>query len=361
MIVLPLQGEDFRAKNEPALAVCDEFGRLVDADAVDACVEYLDGGAWRVVFDWASVLPSRFDRGCYAAAFGGQSPYEDPGEITAGLFRWIFRYKPASSRSFATPPSVGADYVYVERYFFLAADAQKKSRSILGNPVAVREALGVSESRLSWAAIVEALDLWSSMIERVARQRFRLYRAAKPLRVDRNRSRILHLDEPVRLLSLVDSTGYEFDVAGMIAQRVSPFAVYGVEGDERFNPRIEFLQTLSTGSIFTPSSLDSFLSGITYTAIGLWGFVDPETLDAPIEINEAANRGAVLSLKDALRRPEFARVGPVTSETTDGHSISFGMGFAPLRSGMLAYLRDPAIRDAVRLYTGPVKLRSPGG
>lgn len=195
---------------------------------------------------------------------------------------------------------------------------------------------------------------WTGIIDRYCRQRLRLCAETKVLRG--SGSRMMHFGEPLWGLSSARRN------AGTADDALTDYNVFGARPEDRANSKIVFASTTQT-SIFT--SIDrrynDFAGGLNQTFAGLWGFVDPETLEAPTEVRNAAAIGIYLTAGNYEGLGPVANTpgGPVAKEETDQHSTSYAVSSGKSRGGMMAILKNPAVRDALDLYRAPMFIMSP--
>lgn len=217
-------------------------------------------------------------------------------------------------------------------------------------------------------ALAQSRRYWRSLIERICRQRFRLVGECRQFQGEGGST--LFLPEPLfwglvflpgiassvteiaREIGEVEDPGNLFDLYSPI------FNVRGATGPDRRNPAVDIVSNPSSGNLGPFSRLGPFASDWTFGAAstiwGFWGFVEEETQDCPIEIRTAATRGILLSNGYDLSVGGGGAPGPVRRERTDSHEIEWAVQTGSIRGGLLSILKDPAIRDALDLYRGPI-------
>jgi hypothetical protein len=195
---------------------------------------------------------------------------------------------------------------------------------------------------------------WTGIIDRYCRQRFRLNAETRVLRG--SGSRLIHFGEPLWGLSSAKRN------AGTTDDTLTDYNVFGARHEDRFNSKIVFAST-SQSTIFTSIDrrLNDFAGGLNQTFTGLWGFVDLETLEAPTEVRHAAAIGIFLTAQnfEGLGPVSNSPGGPIAKEETDQHSTSYAVSSGKSRGGMMAILKNPAVRDALDLYRAPMFIASP--
>lgn len=249
-----------------------------------------------------------------------------------------------------------SDEQVVERWFEVVTDAvatQPSSGLALIQDV---KDTGVTLGTLTDRRIHELLILWRDLIERYCRQPFRpLYQSMK-LRGGGGRALML----PYAFAGMASITR-----AGRTdAEDSSLYDFFGNEGDDRHNPRIEV--AAETGDLFTRREGGTiFTGGVAYTLLGAFGFVEPESLGAPLAVRDAIVQLVVSAVTDIVSGgggSGSSTAGPITSETTDGHNIKYseaGLSSSSVRGGFLGLLGDAAIRDALDLYRAPIAIDTP--
>lgn len=215
---------------------------------------------------------------------------------------------------------------------------------------------GVDLGTVTDRRIHELLVLWRDLVERYCRQPFRpLYQSLK-LRGGGGRALML----PYAFVGMASVTR-----AGRTdAEDSSLYDFFGNEGDDRRNPRIEVAE--ETGDLFTRREGGTvFTGGVAYTLLGAFGFVEPESLGAPLAVQDAIVRlvvAAVANIVSGSSGSGSTEAGPIISETTDGHNIKYSdasLSASDSRSGFLSLLGDAAIRDMLDLYRAPIAIETP--
>lgn len=281
---------------------------------------------------------ANFATGCYACIDPETSEGWAPGE-TMRRGRVVWRYQLA-----ATDPDTGTDYYsdHVVEIPFEVVATTVASRPGMGLALVqdVRDFGGIAASTTD-AQILAQLRSAQETFERLCRQRFRPVREARRMKGDD--SDTLFLPEPMFGLTSITADGSALDL--------TVIRVYGSDGDDRRNPKLEIANEART--IFTPSMLGMFRAGSTpYLVSGVWGFIEPDTLRCPSLLKDAAVRWARLVLAErGSAGPQPLPGRKIRSEMTDRHSITYadaaGTGG---RVGLEAILRDPVIADVLSLY-----------
>jgi hypothetical protein len=278
---------------------------------------------------------AKVSTGIYRAVDAGGSPWIPAATCKRGRCIW------------SITQAAGDEPAEVERSFEVV-EASVARRSSLG--LALIEDIydaGMDESTYPREVVHATLGRWRDLIERVCRQRFRPVFESKRIRGQKAID-VLPLSEPLFALSTIMLNG------DTVTSDNANFFVFGGRLGEQRNPRIELA---SNPSFYAPSNIAAgFAHGMIQTVAGAWGFVDPDTYDPPEEIRRAAIRGTVLALTSGIAGSSSSGSpgGPIKSETTDGHSVEYGVTTSTVRTGLLSLIGDAAIRDALMLYRGPI-------
>lgn len=303
------------------------------------------------IFDESSAIPGtagltgtvttgagHFLTGCYGVYDAVNVRFWKPtSTIKRGRVEWS--YKLASTDS----------AVLVTRYFEVleATVASRPAQTlVLLQDVKDFGTIGSATDTRLRTAILE----WRDVIERYCKQRFRPVRETRRFRG--TGSSMLFLPEPVFGVS-------EFYANSETTKRLlTEFTFYGATGNDRRNPKMEW--ALSEGSIFAPSGGGTFVSGLIQKLSAVVGFIEEDTLGAPLAVQEAMIRGVRLGLRADLSGGSAGSPGGVIKrEETDGHAIEYAVSSGSAKGGFLSILKDPAIRDALTFYVGPISLAAP--
>lgn len=185
----------------------------------------------------------------------------------------------------------------------------------------------------------QELERWRDIVHLHCRQRF--FPVLEDRRVKGRDTRLVQLQEPLYGLRSISCGG--------VALSAGTVTVTGATGTERRDPKLEMFS--SQGGIYARNSADAFPSHLPIVVSGVWGFVEPETLGAPIILRDAVVRGAIISLTGSFSGASSALL---KSEKTDDHQVQYATEVRPLRVGGLSILRDPAIREVLTLLRAPI-------
>lgn len=221
----------------------------------------------------------------------------------------------------------------------------------------VKDALGTALGTMNDKAIHNRLMYWRDVIERYCQQPFRPIRETKRLRNSGGSALFL----PYAFVGIESWTREGYTTV----EDLSLVRIYGNEGDDRHNPKMEF--GTMAGDIFTATgALDySPTAGTTESVLGVWGFVEPWSLGAPEAVKEALLQAfgvEIAALAAGSGGSGGVPAGPIKSEKTDMHSITYSDAGTPTsgaRSGLIALLGSEAIRDALDLYRAPIGIAAP--
>ena len=230
--------------------------------------------------------------------------------------------------------------------------------------VAEARAQGVPETITS--AILEAqLKLQSEFIDIATRQWFEP--RYSQLALDGSMSCTLFL--PVPIIKL-DALYINSNFTNMVDP--SMYVVYDRRDalrDDRRNPMIKLGGNRMTifdspnfrGAIFIGGTQNQRLDG-------LFGFVEPDGT-TPLPIKRAVLKLAIKQMQPSGTGKMWDEIamgpttqGTVTSETTDGHSISFNaFQYKPMRPGLNGLTNDAEVDAIIQLYKSPIKIGSTVG
>lgn len=188
--------------------------------------------------------------------------------------------------------------------------------------------------------------LWTREMERLTRQR--LTTVYEVLRVPSEAARVLWLPRNLWALDKV------LDPQGTQINNAALEAFVSESGQHEGNPRLE--RVLDDPSIYTTVGAAAFYRGLSYRVAGVWGVTRDGDLEPPMELVQACARGMALSVQQVIGSVETLQVGPLASESTDSHAVSWAYTLQAAKAGMLGLLKDPLIRDALRLYTAPAQM-----
>lgn len=249
-------------------------------------------------------------------------------------------------------PTAGAPVVQFERDFEVLDSAVSQTSGVgLVLLDDLRQA-GLTTAMASDVKVHLAILRWSALIEKVARQRFRPTYDRVRVRGESGSGQI-PLPETLAVMTeiyLNEST---------TPTDITNFRVFGGGAFERGHP---FIEVASSLDFFAPSTaLGGFVSGMRQHVVGLWGFFDAFTGRAPEEIRQACITGVILTLAPHSSLVGGSMSGRIKRERTDSHEIEYALSTGNISGSLLALLKDPAIRDAINLYRGPVTVAAPYG
>lgn len=276
-----------------------------------------------------------FATGCYGA-YDTSAFWAPAATYTRCRIEW--RYKLLSTDTDHT--------LAVRRFEVVATSVADRAEQV---PILVQDVkdqgeIGAASDRLLRDIILE----WRDTAERYCRQRFRAVR--EPRRFRGSGGRILFLPEPLVGVATFRPNSETLD------RDLAQFLFWATVGEERRNPKVEWGRT-ATDSIYYPHASGNFGSGLVNTLSGVWGFVDPETLECPYQIQRALRRGVLLTLSDDdIGGRSSVAGGPLSGEMTDGHEVKYAVSSGKSRGGMLSILKDPAIRDVLDQYRAPIAI-----
>jgi hypothetical protein len=228
----------------------------------------------------------------------------------------------------------------------------------------VRDA-GLSAVDYPETQVVAAIELWQRFLERACRQWFNA--RTLTFQVDGNDSDTLYLGVPIISIDYLklNSATDELDTAY--------YTVYSSNSypDDRGNPCIKLLSPTESRNIYTgplSSGKMKFRKGRKNQEIkGTFGYVESDG-----QTPKLISRALLLLVCEKLVTPiaPDAASGIVVhpsavsirSESTDGHSISYGLNLSSYqtrRVGLSGVTQNPEILDIIKLYRAPLGVASP--
>ncbi len=197
------------------------------------------------------------------------------------------------------------------------------------------------------AAITAAIARVGAVIDRATRQWFEP--RTKTLTLDGSGTATLLLDVPIVSVSQL-FVNDDFDNP-LPAELYEVFAGRDASQDDRGCPMIRLRGSLGAGR---------FRRGMRQRVVGIFGFLEADDT-TPVLIQHAALRLAIRDLSNPAVPTASAGgagsgpVGPLVSETTEGHSRHWAApAIGPMRAGTLALTGDPAIDQILAMYRGPI-------
>lgn len=308
-------------------------GKLLDAYSVE--YEILDESDGSKVFPAVGKVDAttngRSGKGFYSLYDPDEDALWTPeSELPAGKVVWSYKLE-EGGKTFA-----------VERRFAVADDAVTSRAVTHMGTIADMKAAGVSTH--SDRAILGALRIWTDRIERYCRRSFVATLGTE--RVRRRPGTYIILDRDIVALEFVRevTSGSDLDL--------TKWEVFGCITGDMNNPRIE---------MHSPRRRVYGASKNLIRIGGVWGTVDPFTLEYPFAVEQTLveHLPEILIAADA-GAPSFS-VGPLRREKTDIHEVEYAVTQSRVRSGMLALLRSGVLRDQLDLYRAPSGVAMVGG
>jgi hypothetical protein len=202
--------------------------------------------------------------------------------------------------------------------------------------------------------VQDSIDLWSAFIDRVTRQWFEPRQ--KVLLLDGSGSDTLFLPVPIIALTAIYLNG---DFRTPV--NLDELTVYDGSSDEaRRNPKIRLSSAPYYRDIFLPLQRRmgvGFARGDRNQRIeGTFGYVEADGT-TPLLIKRAVLR-LVAANVGSFKQSLTAGGGWVKSESTGGHSISYG--FPDAKVGTMGVTRDAEVEMIIQMFKGPILLSAPG-
>lgn len=278
-----------------------------------------------------------FATGCYGVIdLGSGDPWTPDAEISRGRVYWYY-----------TLEAGGPEYV-VERIFEVVATSVTKRptfnlwliQDLLDHPK-IAEIGTPPDARTTF----NLLKVWTQRITLYCGQHFYPKRGVRRFKWRPN----AHLFLPVPLFGLTSFLAIDESTPMSLSELV----VWGATDEERRNPKIEMYDARPGFGLTVMT---------TVKVDGVWGFIEEDTLDAPLDMTTEALKVLARALFDAAHNvtSTVEPFGPLKREKTDGHEVEYAVVSTVVRSGMMALLKDPALRDALDLYRRPIGVAATG-
>jgi hypothetical protein len=331
---LPL---DRHSYDELALYV-QQDGKLVDAYKVE--YEIYDDSAG---LPGTAIAPGdtrqdvtvegNYATGCYGVYDHNTAlPWVPNAEITNGRIVWYYQLV-----------EDGEEYIAERRFEVLPpAVARHPAFNLFTAQDLIDMSLAMG-TELEQAMAFNIATLWTERIERYCRQSFHPMRETRRLKWRPG----AYLFLPTVLYGLESFTPYEDS-----ALPNETLLVYGWPYD-RQNPRIEM----------EPGERPDFglIQYVPVSILGVWGYFNPDTYEAPADLTQTALITIAEYATEHLGAgAPIPGMGPLKREKTDGHEVEYAVISVAMRSGMIALLRSPELRDQLDLHRAPIALRMTG-
>lgn len=213
--------------------------------------------------------------------------------------------------------------------------------------------------------ITPLITRWSQFVDEATHQWFEP--RATELLLDGNTSRVLFLPVPIITLdALYINDNFDTPLSSNL------YVVYSNKTalrDDRRNPKI----SLASSGLGVFDSAD-FRCGMLFMygaqnqkMVGTFGFVEADG-STPELIKRAVMKLVIKELQggggnlwnQVGNGPQTQ--GTVTSETTDGHSITYNaFQYKPIPAGLNGITNDPEVDNILMMYRGPIKITSTQG
>lgn len=257
-----------------------------------------------------------------------------------------------------------ANYWYKIRYFHSSTlDESDLSDPIRGDSQGfyitlqdVRDA-GVTVTQADDATVLASIELWSQFMDRACGQWFEP--RSLDILLDGTDSKLLWFQVPIISVSAL----YINELTTILDTQY--YHVYNNLGaglrDDRRDPKIALKDEQSVEFFArTVASMSEwkFLFGRkNQRIVGVFGYVESD-FSTPLQIQRAVLKlvTRALSASDSLN-PDPVPIGPIVSEKTDGHSITYGGISWGKKVGLLGITGDPEVDQIIALYKAPKPMR----
>lgn len=213
-------------------------------------------------------------------------------------------------------------------------------------------AAGITDGQADDLTVQALLNLYTSFIDRRTRQWFN--RRDLTVRVEGRNSNLLQLGVPIIQVTSLRANHHLPTSPGEILDlnRVEVFTARTYP-DYRRNPMIKIIA--NRGSIYG-SYGRSFRRGMFTDIVGSFGFLEPDG-STPPEIKRALVKLVIIAINNPIANANGNATGPVASETTDIHSISY---FKPvdeeLESRVGTASGDKEVDEILKAYRAPIAI-----
>lgn len=307
------------------------------------------GGTW----EDATTGVGHYGTGYYYAYDSALAAGWTPG-AAANLGDWQIKWR--------WKVNAGSGYQYGEEDFVVGPASSGSALDSYCSLQDVRDA-GLTPAMATDAEVLAAIELWQQVLERACRQWFRPRELT--LQFDGSDSDTAFFGVPiiaVEHLKINDSAD---------ALDASFYKVYsGTEGiDDRGNPRICLVRWDGSPNIFAApveTRVAKFRKGRKNQEVkGTFGYIQPDG-SCPKPIWRALLKLVIAAFRSPIGMSGGGSsppvLGSVLSETTDGHSISYGSPGGNLgtrRVGLSGIIPDPEVQDIIKLYRAPLGVATP--
>jgi hypothetical protein len=219
----------------------------------------------------------------------------------------------------------------------------------------VRAFSGLTVSQVSSTVIADAIALWQEVVERICRLWF--YPKPLDIMVDGNNFDTLRFGVPVISISAV------YLNASSAVLNTTAYKVY----TDLQDPRISIVHSPQLGDLYSASLSGGhwiFFRGYkNQRIVGVFGHV--VNGKAPKAIKRALIKLVTEKLVAQYGSGDAGGVstviaGTVVSESTDGHSVTYGtVASKPRRAGLSGVTLDQEILDILALYRAPIGIATP--
>lgn len=226
--------------------------------------------------------------------------------------------------------------------------------------VADVRAEGITVAQASDAKVLSYIGMYQQFLERACRQWF--VPRSLTFEVDGNDSDTLFFGVPIISLEYLKING------DTNALDPTYYRIYNGNNypDDRGNPCVKLTAGEERNIFACPSGIGprKFRRGRKNQSLkGIFGYTERDG-STPSLIKRATLKTVCSKIQESLVSPNPLPpiLGSVVSESTDGHSISYGYlagGFKPKRPGLSGIFCDPEVLDIIKLYRAPIGIASP--
>lgn len=205
------------------------------------------------------------------------------------------------------------------------------------------------------------IDTWSQFIDQRTRQWFDS--RDLDITLDGNDTPILHLGVPIISLTELYING------STTPADPSTYKVYSSNTipDDRRNPKVRLLTQRRTlfdvPGIGLAGRGPMFAKGQKQRLVGSFGFVEGEgeATTPPMLIKRAVTKMVAKNVTPLLSGGVLSRPSVVMSESTDGHSITYGMPTSlGIKPGSVGITGDVEVEQIISMYRAPLAMAVPG-
>lgn len=276
-----------------------------------------------------------FATGCYGVHdIGADAPWTPDAELSKGRVVWYYQLVEG-----------GEEYIVERRFEVLAQSVTTRPAFNMFTAADLIEYAALHDATLTVGQAFKIASLWRERIEGYCRRKFSPQRATHRFEWRVN----AHLFLPMNLFALGSFT--PFDDTAIPTDELLVYE--GGPTGRKKNPRIEMLPGVKPAfGLVTVRPVDVY---------GVWGYFEPDTMEPPADLVETSLMTVGEFAGDYMgSETSVSGIGPLKREKTDGHEVEYAVVSTEVKSGLLALLRSPALRDQLDMHKASTSMRMSG-